>query len=104
MSAVDHDAELAYVDEKHFAAADAEAMILFVAGDEPEACRNLRRVEKLAGQRDHAVHEIGFDDVLPDFAFPGLIRRHRAVREDKTCDSVRCKMIDDVLHPGEVGV
>ena len=104
MGAVHHTTELACVDEKDPSAAVAVFVIFLVAGKKPEACGNLRRIEELAGQGDHTVYEIGFDDVLSDFTLARLVRRHRAVREDKTCKPVRREMVDDVLHPGEVGV
>ena len=71
---------------------------------EPEADRNLRRVEELAGQRDHAVHEVGLDDGLADLAFAGLVRGHRAIGEDEAGHAGRREVVDEVLHPGEVGV
>ena len=73
VSTVHHNAELARVNEKHFATPIAEAMILFVAGEEPEAGGNGRRIKELARKRNHAVHEVGFDDVLSNFTFAGLV-------------------------------
>src|SRR3990172_4160069 len=49
--AVGHGAELARVDEERLAAPVAEAAVPLVAGEEPEAHRNRRRVEELARQR-----------------------------------------------------
>src|SRR4030095_16977484 len=79
--------ELASINEQNFAAAVAEAMIFLIAGEKPQAGRNLRRIEELAGEGDHAVDEIGFDDVLADFAFAGLVRGHRAVGEYEAGDA-----------------
>ena len=104
VGAVDHAAELAGVDEEHLAAAVAELAVLLVAREEPEAGGDLRRVEELARQRDHAVHEIGLDDVLADLALAGLVRRHRAVGEHEAGDARGREVMNDVLHPGEVGV
>ena len=48
--------------------------------------RYLRAVEELVGEGDHAVHEVGFDEFLPDVALPwqalrfGLRRFHCAPR------------------------
>ena len=67
-----------------FAASVTETPVLLVAGEEPEADWNLGRVEKLSGQSDHAVHEVGFDDRLSNFPFTGLIRRHRTVGKDES--------------------
>jgi len=75
-----------------------------IAGNKPKAGGDLCRVEELAGQRDHAVHEIGFDDVFADFAFAGLVRRHRAVGEDEAGKTHGREVVDDVLHPSEVSV
>src|SRR5690606_17727257 len=66
--AVDHPAELAGVDEQDLSATVAELAVLAVAGQEPQARRDLRRVEELARQRHHAVHEVGLDQVLTDLA------------------------------------
>ena len=104
MRAVDHDTELARVDEKDLAAAVAVFVVFRIASEEPEAGGNLCGVKELAGQRDHAVDEIGFDYIFSDFAFAGLVRRHRAVGEDEAGETHRRKVMDDVLHPGEVGI
>ena len=104
VGAVHHAAELAGVDEEHLAAAVAELAVLPVAREEPEAGRDLRRVEELARQRDHAVHEVGLDQVLADLALAGLVRRHRAVGEHEAGHARGRQVVDDVLHPGEVGV
>src|SRR2546427_718066 len=57
VGAVHHAAELPGIDEEHVAAAVAELAVLPVTREEPQARRDLRRVEELARQRDHAVHE-----------------------------------------------
>ena len=46
--------------------------VRFVAREEPEADGDLRRVEELARQRDHAVDEVGLDDRLADLALARL--------------------------------
>ena len=69
VDAVDERAELAGVDEQGLAGPLAEFSVLLVAGDEPQADGDLRAVEQLAGERDHAVDEVGLDDVLADLAF-----------------------------------
>ncbi len=102
--AVDHRAELAGVDEERLAAPVAEAAVLLVAGEEPEADRDLRRVEELARQRHHAVHQVGLDDGLADLALARLVRRHRAVGEHEAGEPGGRQVVDEVLHPGEVGV
>ena len=78
--------------------------ILLVAGEEPEADGNLRRVEELAGQGHHAVHEIGLDHPLANLALAGLVRRHGAVGQHEARQPRGRQMVDEVLHPGEVGV
>jgi hypothetical protein len=104
LGAVDHPPELASVDEQHLAAPVTESVVLLVAGQEPEADRDLRRVEELAGEGDHAVHEVGLDDGLPDLALAGLVRGHRTVGEDEAGLAGRRQVVDEVLHPGEVRV
>lgn len=76
----------------------------FASRQEPEANGDLRAVEELAGEGDHAVHEIGFDEFLPDLAFAGLVGGHAAVGEDEAGHALRREVVDEVLHPGEVGV
>src|SRR5437660_1565245 len=104
MSAVNQVPKLAGVYEQGFAAAVAVFVVFLIAGQEPETGGNGRRIKELAREHNHAVHEVGFNDVLSDFAFAGLIGRHGAVGEDKAGDTGGREMIDDVLHPGEVGV
>ena len=50
--------------------------------EEPEADGNLRAVEELAGEGDHAVHEVGRDEGAADVAFAGLVGGHAAIGED----------------------
>jgi hypothetical protein len=71
--AVDHRAELSGVDEQGLTAAVAEATVLFVAREKPQADRDLRRIEELAGECHHAIDEIGLDDRFADLAFAGLV-------------------------------
>ena len=57
-------AELARVDEEDFIAAVAQLFVAgnavrAVAGEEPEADGNLRRIEELARQRHHAIDHAG---------------------------------------------
>ena len=51
------------------------------SGEEPEAGGYLGGVEQLPRQCDHAVHEVGLDEVLSDLPLAGLVRGHRAVGE-----------------------
>ena len=48
--------------------------------------------------------KIRLDDVLANLALAGLIGRHRAVGQHKAREPRGRKVIDEVLHPGEVGV
>lgn len=43
----------------------------FVFREEPEADGDLVAVEELAGEGDHAVHEVGLDEGAADLAFAG---------------------------------
>ncbi len=45
---------------------------LLVAGQKPQADGNLRGVKQLAGQRDHAIHEVGFNQGLANLAFAAV--------------------------------
>ena len=82
----------------------AEPAVVAVAGDEPQARRDLRRVEELPGQRHHAVDQILLDQPLADLALAALRRGHRAVREHEAGDAPRGEVVDEVLHPSVVGV
>ncbi|SMF63989.1 hypothetical protein SAMN06265365_12386 [Tistlia consotensis] len=104
MGAVDHEAHLASVDEQYLAAPVAELVVLAVAGEEPEAGGDLRRVEQLPRQGDHAVDHAFLDQLLADFAFTRLVRRHRAVGQHEARDARGREVMHDVLHPGVVGV
>ena len=109
VDAVDEGAEFAGVDEEGLlcGATVPRAGLpsrVFVFREEPEADGNLRAVEELAGEGDHAVHEVGLDDGLADVAFAGLVGGHAAVGEDEAGHAVGREVVDEVLHPGEVGV
>src|SRR5438093_6287528 len=67
--AVDHRTHFARVDEEGLAAPVTEAAVTFAAREEPEADRNLRRVEELARECHHAVHQVCLDDGLADLTF-----------------------------------
>ena len=107
MGAVGHAAQLARVYEQDLAATVSEFVSRSTApvfGEEPEAGGYLRRVEELSGQRDHAVHQVSFDQALADFALAGLAGGHGAVGEDESGHSAGREVVDYVLNPGEVGV
>lgn len=72
----------------------------FVFREEPEADWNLRAVEELAGERDHAVHEVGLDEGAADVAFAGLVGGHAAIGEDEAGHALRREVVDEVLDPG----
>src|SRR5665647_1973520 len=107
--AVDERAHLAGVDEQRLAAAVAAGAaaarsVALVARQEPQAYGDLRRVEELAGQGDHAVDEVCLHELLADLPLPALLRAHRAVGEHEAGHALRRQVVDHVLHPGEVGV
>ena len=107
VEAIHEGAEFAGVDEERLLAAVAEAAFgvgVFVFREEPEADGDLRAVEELAGEGDHAVHEVGLDEGAADVAFARLVGGHAAIGEDEAGHAVRGEMVDEVLHPGEVGV
>src|SRR5665647_1668083 len=101
---VDHRPELASVDEEDLAAAVTEAVVAAAAREEPQAHRYLGRVEELSRQRNHAVHQARLDQVLADLTLTRLAGRHRTVREHEARHARRRQVVNDVLHPGEVGV
>lgn len=79
MNAVDVRAEFAGVDEESFAAMIAgftpgltSGARLFVFRQEPQTDRNLRALEQLTGQSDHAVYEIRLDEGFAEIAFAGF--------------------------------
>jgi len=73
-----------------------------VPRDEPEADGDLSGIEKLPGHRHHAVHQVGLDDVLADFALARLVGGHRTVGQNKASRAVRGQVVDKVLDPDEV--
>ena len=68
----------------------------------PEVDRNLRAVEELAGEGDHAVPPSPASMSLGG-TFAGLVGGHAAIGEDEPGHALRAKVVDEVLHPGEVG-
>ena len=100
---VHHEAQLAGVDEESVFAAVAETAFGvggFVFREDPEADGDLRAVEELAGEGDHAVHEVGLDEGAADVAFAGLVGGHAAIGEDEAGHALRREVVDEVLHPG----
>jgi hypothetical protein len=101
---VHHPAHAAGVDEEHLAAAVAEASILLVAREEPQARGDLGGVKELVRQGHHAVHQVGLDQVLADLALARLVRGHGAIGQHEARHARGCQVVHDVLHPGEVGI
>ena len=97
VGAIDHMAEIAGVDEQDFAA-------LASARKEPQADGDLRAVEQLPRQGDHALDQIRFDQLLADRHFGGGAGGHGAVGEHESRHAAGREMVNDVLHPGEVRV
>ena len=107
VDAVDQGAEFAGIDEEGLFAAVAEAafgVAVLVFREEPEADGDLRAIKKLAGEGDHAVHEVSLDEGAADVAFAGLVGEHAAVGEDEAGHALRRKVVDEVLHPGRVSL
>ena len=73
---VDELAHLPGVDEEGLPAPVPEPPVLLVPGDKPEAGRDLRGIEELPGQSNHAVNEVRLDDPAPDLPLAGLVGRH----------------------------
>ena len=97
---VGHFAEFAGIDEQRLALAVPVLGLV----EEPEADGDLGAVEELAGEGDHAIDQIRFDDCLADFAFAGLVGAHTAVGQHEAGEALGGEMVDEVLDPGEVGV
>ena len=77
---------------------------MVVFREEPEADEDSRASEELAGEGGHAVREARFDEGATDVAFVGLIGGHAGIAEDEAGPAVRCEVVDELLHPCEVGV
>ena len=106
---VHHVAQLAGVDEEHFARPVAEgggssASLLFRFGQEPDAGRYLRVGKELAGQGDHAFDKVRFDDRLANLAFALGVTAHRAIGQQQGHRAFGGKVIQHVLQPAKVGV
>ena len=76
MDAVNQHAHFPRINEKRFSTPVATFVILFVAGQKPEADGDLRGEKQLAGQRDQAIHEVGFCQGLANLAFVRGLRGH----------------------------
>ena len=99
VGAIHHQTQLPRVDKQNLTPAVAVFTIAPVARQKPETGRYLSRVEKLAGQRDHAVHQVGFYQTLSDVALSRLVGRHRAVGQHKARRTRGRKVVDDMLPP-----
>jgi hypothetical protein len=86
------------------AAAGSRALSRFVLREEPEADGNLRAVEELARERDHAVHEVGLDEGAADFALADWLEDMLPLARTKPAMPLGREVVDEVLDPGEVGV
>src|SRR5690606_38772695 len=75
-----------------------------VFGQEPDAGRDLGVGEQLAGQGDHAFHQVLFHQALADFAFVVGVGAHGAVGQQQGHAAGGRQVVDHVLHPGKVGV
>lgn len=94
----DHGAHLPGVDEQGF------ALLLFVPVEEPQGDGDLGGVEQLSWHSDDAVHQIGLDDVLPNFPLAPRLGGQGAVSQHHADPPAGGQVVDHVLEPGEVGV
>ena len=62
------------IDEENLSASIPKSVVLLVPCQEPKARRDLRGVEKLPRQSNHAIDKIGFDDFPTDLPFTRLVR------------------------------
>lgn len=107
VGAVDEGAHVAGIDKEGFAPAVSIAAFVvgcFGAGEEPEAGGYRGGVEELAGQGEHAVHQVGLDQPAADFSFAGGVAGHGPVGQDEAGDALGAQVVDEVLYPGVVGV
>src|SRR5690606_20217704 len=93
------------IDEQHLPAPVAQAVAnVLVAGQEPQAGRDLGGIEELARQGHHAVHHVGFQHGPADVTFAALVGTHGAVGQHYARGAVGGEVVVDVLQPGVVGV
>ncbi len=103
-------ADLPGVDEEHLAGAVAQRFALLpeavppVLRQEPEADRDLGGEEQLPRHRDDAVDQVRLDDARADRALTAGVGRQRPVGQYEPGDPVGREVVDEVLHPGEVGI
>lgn len=103
MSAVVQPAHLPAVDEEDLVPGGVDAPDLGL-GAEPQAHRDASGIEQLLRKGDYAIHDHPVDEVLPDLIVAVGLRCEGAVGEDEACHPVVVEMIEEVLHPCEVGV
>ena len=104
MNSVRKRPKFARIDEQCLPSTIAKSRIAFVATQEPQANRYRSGIKQLPWQRNHAINKIRFDDPFLDLSFPGLTGRHRSIRQHETCHTIGREVIDEVLHPSEVGI
>ena len=80
------------------------ALLRLVATDKPKTYRNTRTVEQLRRQSHDSLYQVGFDDGLANLSLAATLTRKRTIRQHQTNLSVRCQMVNHVLHPRKVGV
>ena len=73
---VNHAAEFSDINEQRFVRALSETWVYFVSRDKPETNGDLCGIEKLTGQRHHAIDQVGIDDIRPNLAFTGSVGTH----------------------------
>mgnify|MGYP002633799329 FL=1 len=63
----------------------------------PESDGYLRAVEELAGEGDHAVHEISLDKGFADVTFTGLVGGHAAIGKDEASTGLGLSIVKDLI-------
>ena len=66
----------------------------------PQGTRGRREsacCRRVAGEGDHAVHEVGLVEGAADVAFTGLVGGHAAIGEDEAGRALRGEVADDEL-------
>src|SRR4051794_10681103 len=101
MSPIYKRTQSASVDEERLTSPVTEMAVSLVTGQEPQADRNLGRVEELSWQRHHAVNQIGLDDAPANLTLARLRRAHRSIGQNESGLARRREMANKMLDPSE---
>src|SRR5699024_5653615 len=97
-------AELAGVNEEHLTSPFAVSVTVAILADEPQRNREPRVVEQLRRESNDRITSTGFQQLLAKLPLAALLRTQRSVRKHEARCALGAEVVDEVLHPGEVGV